>query len=433
MNNYVNIINSESAKNLDIIVFPELTLSVRNHKVPDPELKVIPCLSDEYSVQLHNISCAAREMKTYVLINVKEYVECTTEMIEEDLCNPKSNLNYYQYNTNVVFDRNGAVISRYRKFHLFGELYTDAPLQPEISIFETDFNVKFGHFTCFDLIFEEPTLSLMNNNVTDILFPSLWYSELPFLTAVQIQFYWAYRFNVNLLAAGANTPSVGSTGSGIYNGRNGALVHGMHFEDETKLYVAEVPKINSYEGSISLGKIRPHLFRSSDKDNLFMLRDFLGLYNSILLDYNRTTLTEEICYYSNCCTATIDWNIQENVLGIDSNIFYRYRLGIFNGVRTFSGYATGGIIACAIYACTNETIESCGTQFNSTTEETKYSVIFNSISIEAKLESGSGIYFLPNTLDNYLLPLPVTSIKYEESSDYKDLFGYFRIFIVVVY
>lgn len=51
----------------------------------------------------------------------------------------------------------------------------------------------------------------------------MWFSEIPFLTSVQIHSAWAYRHNVNLISAGASNPIFGSTGSGIFAGRYGAL------------------------------------------------------------------------------------------------------------------------------------------------------------------------------------------------------------------
>lgn len=38
---------------------------------------------------------------------------------------------------------------------------------------------------------------------------------------------WAYINNVNLLASGASYPPIGSTGTGIYAGKNGVLVSTM--------------------------------------------------------------------------------------------------------------------------------------------------------------------------------------------------------------
>lgn len=51
-------------------------------------------------------------------------------------------------------------------------------------------------------------------------------------SGVQIQQMWAYKNNVNLLSAGANNPSVGSSGTGIYAGRLGPLASTMSGTDE---------------------------------------------------------------------------------------------------------------------------------------------------------------------------------------------------------
>lgn len=55
--------------------------------------------------------------------------------------------------------------------------------QPERSVFETEFGVKFGTFICFDIMFNKPTIELVTKeNVTAIAFTTAWFSELPFLT-----------------------------------------------------------------------------------------------------------------------------------------------------------------------------------------------------------------------------------------------------------
>jgi len=72
---------------------------------------------------------------------------------------------------------------RYRKFNLFGEAGFSTTPEAEISILDTDFGVKFGIFTCFHLMFEKPAVQLVKEwGVTDIIFPTAWFSELPFLT-----------------------------------------------------------------------------------------------------------------------------------------------------------------------------------------------------------------------------------------------------------
>lgn len=54
---------------------------------------------------------------------------------------------------------------------------------PEIVTFDTDFGVKFGTFICFDILFREPATQLTRvHQVTDIVYPTAWFSETPFLT-----------------------------------------------------------------------------------------------------------------------------------------------------------------------------------------------------------------------------------------------------------
>lgn len=245
---YIEILTN-APSTLDIIVFPEMTLNGMETAVetPEPRDKVTPCDSANYTDDnlLKLISCSAKTFRRYVVVDIVTKAVCPDEDMvangdPRDCMDREDGMSYY--NTNVVFDRNGTLISRYRKFNLFGEA-VDKPFKPSMVSFETDFGVKFGHFVCFDLMFRYPALELVrNHNVTDIVFTTMWFSEMPFLTAVQVQQNWAYTNNVNLLAAGANNPSIGSTGTGIYAARKGSLVSVMEGNRTSHLYTAVVPK-----------------------------------------------------------------------------------------------------------------------------------------------------------------------------------------------
>lgn len=88
------------------------------------------------------------------------------------------------YNTNVVFDRKGAVISRYRKFNLFLEPGVNTTYKAERTTFHTDFGVRFGHFICFDIMFHDPAEFMVRTGVTDFVFSTMWFSQMPFLTGI---------------------------------------------------------------------------------------------------------------------------------------------------------------------------------------------------------------------------------------------------------
>lgn len=181
------------------------------------------------------LSCAARQYTMYIVINVNE----------KDNCSGNNCLDgFILYNTNVVFDRTGAIIARYRKINLFGEAGFNRPNKPELSTFTTDFGVTFGQFICFDILFRKPALELIQeNNITDIVFSTHWFSELPYLTANQMQSAWSYANNVNFLGAGYNSPSTGSGGSGIYAGNEGTFANVWSEKRVNALIIAQIPKI----------------------------------------------------------------------------------------------------------------------------------------------------------------------------------------------
>lgn len=92
-----DIINSDETNNVDILVFPELILN--DHTVPVPLIKSIekhsPCDLPRVHSVLRDISCAARQSSTYVVI----------DLIAKDYAGDL-------YNTALVFDRKGSIIAK---------------------------------------------------------------------------------------------------------------------------------------------------------------------------------------------------------------------------------------------------------------------------------------------------------------------------------
>lgn len=72
-------------------------------------------------------------------------------------------------------------ISRYRKFHLYGE-GVQTTEKPDLTTFRTDFNVTFGMCICFDLIFDYPQNGLVERGVRNFVYPTMWFSEIPYLS-----------------------------------------------------------------------------------------------------------------------------------------------------------------------------------------------------------------------------------------------------------
>lgn len=97
---YVDYIGRAAAESADIVVFPEATLTTYDQAqlVPDPADLLVPCDTDAYAgTALASLSCAARNGSLYVVINL-------TMRRRND---GKDSL----FNTNVVLDRSGTVIS----------------------------------------------------------------------------------------------------------------------------------------------------------------------------------------------------------------------------------------------------------------------------------------------------------------------------------
>lgn len=63
----------------------------------------------------------------------------------------------------------GFLVARYHKYNLYFEEAFDVPPRPESVTFDTPFAGRFGLITCFDILFAEPTLTLVEKVEKPIL------------------------------------------------------------------------------------------------------------------------------------------------------------------------------------------------------------------------------------------------------------------------
>ncbi|XP_059050818.1 vanin-like protein 2 [Achroia grisella] len=411
LNKYVQYIKNAAEQNADIIVFPEMTLlrKLEIVKVPIKGLLreyPIPALHpDLYDEPIVAISRAARDNKIYVVINVQEEMDCNNAPGE--FCPEK---NVYRFNTNVVFDRTGAVIDRYRKINLFAEWSRFPALRPELGLFDTDFGVRFGHFICFDLMFQVPAIQVVEkNNITDVVFSTMWFSEIPYLTAVQIQEAYAYTMNVNFLASGANNIAVGTAGSGIYSGKAGALISVMPGVPTTRLLVARVPKV---PGKVSGKYPGPIYDNPTDKDDLFLLKDpsLLTRISKIL-----TPGFQEI----NLVDKEVSCKITGRIKQKDGENIPQYRAFVQDRSNTYAKRKIG-VAACAVVACKDNDINSCPYRFS----KDELNVEFEELRIEMttyrhqynqSLDCDDVVYF-PNSIRNNKFPLSSNNFTFLDST-----------------
>ncbi|XP_031828211.1 vanin-like protein 1 [Nomia melanderi] len=410
---YIKHIEKAKEQDADIIVFPEdgLTSLMMTHNmslfhlwtsvIPAPEEEYTPCTQNREGVHeaVKLLSCAARDNGMYVAVNIAEQV-------------PSKNGTYYQ-NCNVVFDRNGKIVARYRKVNLYME-YEFQPGDPkDIVTFETDFGVKFGMFICFDILFPIPSLNLTRTlGITDILYSTAWFSEAPFLTAVQTQYGWAHSEDVNMLASGYNTPSIGSTGSGIYLGRDGIADAVMSHSDGDKLLVARVPKktgsrrlkVEDAKRNIPVNVDTCYRTRRviGRVEGIFLKTDNFTMFESVLLD--RPSLDGSICQGGFCCEFHLNRTLEDSPAS-------KYRAVVYNGCRRYGeSPMKSAIRLCALTQCASDSLSSCGTVSPSKT-------VFSDVKIAATFPDYSKAQVMPTTLGSSVLPLEHWSYEEEAATE----------------
>eukprot|EP00051_Salpingoeca_urceolata_P000876 m.36877 g.36877 ORF g.36877 m.36877 type:complete len:513 (+) comp11056_c0_seq3:81-1619(+) len=172
-----------------------------------------PCSNVTAPTLLSNLSCLAKKNSIVLVADVGELVPCDTRTDSE--C-PEDNA--YQYNTALAFNETGAVIAKYRKFHLFYEKQFNQAEMIPVS-FTTSFGVKFGLMVCFDVMFSHPLLDLIEGQgITDLVLSSWWVNTPPSFSATQWYQAISRRFNITVLAAGGlQRPAWKFSGSGIFS------------------------------------------------------------------------------------------------------------------------------------------------------------------------------------------------------------------------
>ena len=329
-------------------------------KVPDPHSgDWNPCLEPPSAVHPHPLafqralSCIAVDSGLYVVANVGTLQPC--DRSNDSACPDDGR---YQFNTNVAYDPTGRLVARYRKYNLFIEEFHiyDRPSSPELVYFETPFG-RVGTFTCFDVIFGEPAMSLVERgNVSHVAFPTDWTNVLPHYAAGPFHQSYAAAAGVNLLAANLHEPSKDVCGSGVY-GWDG-IPRAFRCTDDTSsaLIVADVlARPDKAEAN------RPHL--PTDVDGGvpdFIEPVFKDPFNLVHLRSNTGTIS--VCHNGLCCWL----NYTRPQGGND-----RFVLGAFRGLHTFEGQYYVEI--CQLMTCLDSGETRCGE--GATTSSTHFSFI----------------------------------------------------------
>lgn len=219
---------------------------------------------------------------------------------------------------------------------------------------------------------------------------------------------WAYANDVNLLAANSGFPKVGSTGSGIYAGRDGLVTAVNHEVPVREIYVAAVPKkINGKRQKPVV--IKPRGIKTTD--SMFIIIDnSMGNFTTKVLNSTDSKSQEhQVCSKEFCC----DFNVtkQAKILA-EKERAYEFRVGVFNGYRSFQGIAQTYLRTCGIFACTNSSITSCGATFKDS-EGIPVSDFFENIEIKAKYPKIEKMLIQPTGVHRDLIPIPVEEFDFD--------------------
>lgn len=126
----------------------------------------------------------------------------------------------------------------------------------------------------------------------------------------------AYARDINLLAAGASVPKTGTTGSGIYSGKMGAIKAILADSPMTRVLVADIPKVpgTTVPATAAARSARAEETQTVVSDALQLGKEILTDYEIKPLDFAANATQEgRICKGKDfCCNYNIHANISNS-------------------------------------------------------------------------------------------------------------------------
>ncbi|XP_028316418.1 biotinidase [Gouania willdenowi] len=352
-----------------ILVFPEDGIHGFNftrssiagylETIPDPQQENWnPCMEPgryNNTEVLQRLSCVARRYGLYLVANMADLQPCST--MTNHICPPDG---HWQFNTNVVFSSDGLLVARYHKNNLYFERAFDKPAQTEVITFDTPFAGRFGLIICFDILFHDPTLVLLERGVRQVIFPAAWMNQLPLLDLIQFGRAFSLGANVTLLAVNIRNDHLMMTGSGIYTPFSAVYHHASDGDpEEGKLLVARVPVLDPEWAGQSTAAEPGYCHRHACGDPPPAADPSLNatFTSSMMHDPFKFILLEQTEGTLSVCDGTFCCRLQYTLLPSGGSTEL-YALAAFAGTHTVNGRYS--LQVCALVRCAGQETSSCG-------------------------------------------------------------------------
>ena len=411
---YEGFVKEAHTHGVQIIVFPEDGITGANfatritrypylERIPDPLQEVNPCLNNSYqdTPVLHRLSCMARQYGMVLIANVGDTQPCTSD--SDPNC-PQDG--HYQYNTDVVLGSDGKLLAKYHKTHLFdAEAWSlDFPPSLEVVTFTTSFGT-FGIFTCYDILFCDPSFDLIQKGVKNIVFPTFWGSLYPYYISAHLQQGWSWKTGVNFLGANQHYMMKYSdfyaTGSGIYSAGfplSYYLTGAKFNEPFGALSIADVPLEPLTEPQpVVKGVI-------ANTSNIFMKTAFINYTDHVLTEPSGQV---KVSYRNDdlniALTCELDYELEST-----ENDVYAFTAGVM--MEDENPHNNLAYAICSLTKCNDRT--SCGVDLHSTSYKT--STTFTKLSITGNFSMENVV--IPTVVGNELMLLSPSLFHLGDSS-----------------
>ncbi|OWF56040.1 pantetheinase-like [Mizuhopecten yessoensis] len=340
-----------ASQGADIIVFPEDGVYGMGYSwdgiasymeyIPEPQEVTWDACAEPFrfpntEVQ-HFLSCLAKNNSIYLVANIGDKQPCDRDA--DPRC-PK--YGHYQFNTDVVYDPKGQLVTKYHKVNLFYESQFSFPVNKTPAIFDTPFGT-FAVFTCFDIMFYDPAMAAIERyGVGNVIFPTAWMDALPLLSSIQFHSAFAAGLGINFLAANINFPSYNFHGSGIYTPDGASKFYYSGASNAGKLLVSDLKTV--LKPTITYSNVT---FDVEFPSPAFTASVFHDPFNFVPLLGQSGVVG--VCHNDLCCKV----NYSLSTMSDDVIV-----LGAFRGLHTYEGKYS--IEVCAILKCKTSNYSSCG-------------------------------------------------------------------------